>query len=84
VWPAGFLSNAFVAPESMPAWLGVVAEWSPLSATAAACRELFGNPTGASGGLLADHAVLMAVLWPAVLVAVFAPLAARAYRGLSR
>lgn len=84
VWPAGFLSNAFVAPESMPAWLGLVAEWSPLSATAAAARELFGNPTGASGGFLADNAVLLAVLWPAVLVAVFAPLAARAYRRLSR
>ncbi|GAA1855143.1 ABC transporter permease [Myceligenerans crystallogenes] len=84
VWPVGFLSNAFVAPESMPAWLGFVAQWNPLSATAAACRELFGNPSGISGGVLADHAVLLAVLWPAVLVAVFLPLAVRSYRALSR
>lgn len=84
VWPAGFLSNAFVAPESMPAWLGFLAEWSPLSATAAACRELFGNPTGAQVGVLADHALLLAIAWPAVLLAVFLPLATRAYRHLSR
>lgn len=83
VWPVGFLSNAFVAPESMPAWLGAIAEWSPLSATAAACRQLFGNPTGATGGVLADHAVLLATLWPGVLVAVFLPLTVRAYRRLS-
>ncbi len=28
------LSNAFVATALLPRWLGVIAEWNPLSATA--------------------------------------------------
>lgn len=84
VWPVGFLSTVFVSAESMPAWLAVVAEWNPISATAAAVRQLFGNPTGVTGGWAADSAVLLAVLWPLLLTAVFAPLSARAYRRLGR
>lgn len=84
VWPLGFLSNLFVAPETMPGWLGLLAQWNPVSATAAAARELFGNPTGTTDGVLAEHAVLVAFGWPLVLVAVFLPLSARAYRNLSR
>ena len=34
--------------------------------------------------MLADHAVLLAFAWPAVLTAIFLPLSARAYRNLSR
>ena len=84
VWPLAFTSNLFVAPETMPDWLGTVAQLNPVSATAAAARELFGNPTGITDGVLADHAVAAALVWPAVLTAVFLPLAARAYRNLSR
>ncbi len=84
VWPLGFLSNLFVAPETMPGWLGFLAQWNPVSATAAAARELFGNPTGITDGVLAEHAVLVAFGWPLVLTAVFLPLSARAYRNLSR
>lgn len=84
VWPLAFTSNLFVAPETMPDWLGTLAQFNPVSATAAAARELFGNPTGITDGVLADHAVLVALAWPAVLTAVFLPLAARAYRNLSR
>lgn len=82
VWPVGFLSGVIVPPETMPAWLGAVADVNPVSATAAACRELFGNPTGLTDGLLADHALALALLWPAVLIAVFVPLSVRAYRRL--
>ena len=82
VWPVGFLSGVIVPPETMPGWLTALADLNPVSATAAACRELFENPTGTSDGLLADHAVLAAALWPAVLLAVFVPLSARAYRRL--
>lgn len=82
VWPVGFLSGAVVPPETMPGWLAVAADWNPLSATAAACRELFGNPTGITSGVLADHAVLLAAAWPLLLTLVFVPLSARAYRGL--
>lgn len=84
VWPIGFLSTVFVSAETMPGWLGVIAEWNPVSATATAARELFGNPTGATGGWLAENAVLAASAWPLVITLVFLPLAASAYRRLRR
>jgi ABC-2 type transport system permease protein len=83
-FPFAFLSGVFVAPATMPVVLGVVAEWNPLSSTAAATRELFGNPGWGGDSWIAHHAVLMAVVWPAAVVAVFAPLAIRRYRELSR
>ena len=82
VWPIGFLSTAIVSAETMPAWLGAVAAWNPLSATATAVRELFGNPTGMTGGVLSEHAVALAIGWPLLLSAIFVPLTARAYRRL--
>ncbi|MET7876785.1 ABC transporter permease [Micromonospora profundi] len=88
VFPAAFpltaLSNVFVAPELMPRWLGAIAEWNPLSATVAAIRHLFGNPGLGGDSWPAENAILLAVLWPVVLIAVFAPLAVRRYRRLSR
>lgn len=84
VWPLGFLSNAFVAPTTMPGWLGPIAEWNPLSATAAATRELFGNPGWGGENWIAQHPILMALAWPVVLIAVFFPLAIHRYRNLSR
>ena len=84
VWPIGFLSNVFVAPETMPGWLGAVAEWNPISATATATRQLFGNPTGITSGWMADVALGMAVAWPLVITLVVLPLSANAYRRLRR
>lgn len=84
VWPVGFLSSVFVSTETMPAWLGAISQWNPLSATAAAVRELFGNPTGITGGILSTHAVLLAVLLPLAITLVFLPLSARAWRRLER
>jgi ABC-type polysaccharide/polyol phosphate export permease len=84
VWPIGFLSTAIVSAETMPAWLGAVAAWNPLSATATAVRDLFGNPTGLTQGPLVDHAVLLAVGWPVLISLIFLPLSARAYRRLCR
>ncbi|MFF9915016.1 ABC transporter permease [Streptomyces sp. NPDC013457] len=77
VWPVGFLSNAFASPDSMPGWLGTVVEWNPMSATATAVRDLFGNPGGEPGHVTA------AVVWPLLLLAVFLPLAVRRFRRLS-
>jgi ABC-2 type transport system permease protein len=82
VWPIAFLSSAFAAPETMPGWLGAIAEWNPVSATATAARELFGNPGWGGDSWSAQHAVLMAVLWPVLLTAVFFPLAVARYRSL--
>ncbi|RKR92134.1 ABC transporter DrrB family efflux protein [Micromonospora pisi] len=83
VWPLGFLSNTFAAPETMPGWLGAIAEWNPLSSTVAATRELFGNPGWGGESWVSQHALLMAVLWPTLLLVVFCPLSVRRYRRLS-
>ncbi|MFJ9680236.1 ABC transporter permease [Streptomyces sp. NPDC101194] len=84
VWPVGFLSNVFAAPDSMPGWLGAAVEWNPMSATATAVRGLFGNPGGAGGTWASDHAELLAVVWPLVLLAVFFPLAVRRFARIGR
>jgi ABC-2 type transport system permease protein len=84
VWPLGFLSNAFTAPSTMPGWLGAIAEWNPLSATASATRELFGNPGWGGDSWIAQHSLVMAVVWPLVLFAIFFPLSVRRYQRLSR
>jgi ABC-2 type transport system permease protein len=83
VWPVGFLSNVFVDPATMPAWLGAIAWWNPLSATASAARALFGNVGYGGQSWIAQHALLMALVWPALLVAVFLPLSVRAFRRLA-
>jgi ABC-2 type transport system permease protein len=46
-FPIGFLGNPFVAIFTMPAWLGAIALWNPLSSTVSAARQLFGDPIGA-------------------------------------
>ncbi|MFI6505486.1 ABC transporter permease [Nonomuraea typhae] len=79
--PFTMLSNAFVPTEGMPAWLRFLADWNPVSALTAACRQLFGNPVAASAHLpwpLA-HPVATVLLWSAVLLAIFVPLSLRAY-----
>jgi ABC-2 type transport system permease protein len=84
LYPLTMLANTFVAPESMPTWLGHVAEWNPLSATIAASRELFGNPGIGGDTWMAENAILMAIVWPLLIVAIFLPLSVRRYRNLSR
>lgn len=82
-FPIGFLGNPFVAVSTMPAWLGAIALWNPLSSTVSAVRQLFGDPIGARPSWITDHAVLMAVAWPLMLIAVFLPLSLHRYRRLS-
>lgn len=84
VWPVLFLSSALVSPDTMPGWLGAVAELNPLSATAAATRELFGNPGWGGDSWASRHALELAIAWPLALTAVFAPLSVRRYQRLSR
>jgi ABC-2 type transport system permease protein len=84
VWPVGFLSSVYVSPATMPGWLDAIATWNPLSATATAVRNLYGNPTWSTSAWAAQHATLLALLWPALLTIVFLPLAARQYRGQDR
>lgn len=84
VWPVGFLSSIFVDPATMPAVIGAIAAWNPLSVTASATRELFGNPGYGGASWIAQNAIPMAIVLPLLITAVFLPLSARAYRGLGR
>ncbi|MGN6088258.1 MAG: ABC transporter permease, partial [Actinomycetales bacterium] len=88
LFPLTFLSNAFVPLNTLPDWLRPVAEWNPVSAIVAAARQLFGNvpPPGTPGLPPAStawpqvHPVITSVLWIAVILAIFVPLAIRRYR----
>lgn len=82
VWPIGFLSTAIVSAETMPGWLGTVAAWNPISATATATRDLFGNPTGVTEGPLDHWAIPLAIIWPVAISLLFIALSARSYRRL--
>jgi ABC-2 type transport system permease protein len=81
-FPLMFVSNAFVPTQGMPGWLQAVANWNPMSALAAASRELFGNPNPAASvqAWPMQHPELAVIGWSAVLLAVFAPLAVHLYR----
>ena len=75
VWlfPLTFVSNAFVPVYRMPGWLQAFAKNQPVTVVIDEMRNL------ALGGPLALHAWQSAV-WLAGIVAVFVPLAVRAYR----
>jgi ABC-2 type transport system permease protein len=76
-FPLGFLGNPFVAVSTMPAWLGAIALWNPLSSTVTAARQLFGDPIGANSSWITSHATIMAVAWLLLLIDVFFPLRRR-------
>lgn len=86
VFPVTMVSNAFVPAAGMPAWLRVIAEWNPVSATVAACRALFGNPSPLAAGAAwpLQHPVAASLGWSAGLLAVFVPLAVHRFRTASR
>jgi hypothetical protein len=70
----------------MPAWLRAIADWNPVSALAAAMRDLFGNPTApANGAWPLLHPVFASVCWLVLLLLIFVPLCAARYaRALGR
>jgi ABC-2 type transport system permease protein len=48
-------------------------------------RDLFGNPGAAAGQTwIAENAMMMAIVWPLLIVAVTLPLAVHRYQSLSR
>ncbi|KUM71014.1 ABC transporter permease [Streptomyces griseorubiginosus] len=74
------LSNAYIPTEGLPGWLRTLAEWNPISAVTTALRDLFGNaPVPEGGAWPVAHPIAGSLLWCAVLLAVFAPLAVRRY-----
>jgi ABC-type polysaccharide/polyol phosphate export permease len=81
LFPLAVVSNALVPTERMPAVLRAVADWNPISAVTAACRQLFANPNPSAtvSAWPMQHAVVTSLLWSLVLLAVFAPLAAHLF-----
>lgn len=83
-FPFGMISSVFTPPELMPDWLGTIALWNPVSATATSIRELFGNPLPIGDSWPETHAMAAAVIWPVIISAIFLPLAVRRFRNLGR
>jgi ABC transporter DrrB family efflux protein len=86
MFPLTFVANTFAPTETMPHWLRVLAEWNPVSALTAGCRELWGNTQGVDPGaqLPLQHPVIASLIWSVVFTAFFAPLALAAFRRRSR
>jgi ABC transporter DrrB family efflux protein len=86
LFPMTFLSNAFIPTNTLPSWLQPVADWNPISSIVLGLRDLWGNaPTGVArgNGFPAHHPIPLSLLWCAVIVAVFVPLAIARYRRVS-
>lgn len=73
IFPITFISSAFVPVDSMPAGVEEFARYNPVTVMVDALRALWMDAP-------AGNSVWGAVVWCAVLVAVFAPLAVRRYR----
>ncbi|MEU1349480.1 ABC transporter permease [Streptomyces sp. NPDC005775] len=74
------LSSAYIPTGNLPGWLRTLAEWNPISAVAAAARDLFGNAAPAADAAWpVAHPVAGTLLWSAVLLAVAVPLTVRSY-----
>jgi ABC-2 type transport system permease protein len=78
--PLSFVSNAFVPTQGMPAWLRDFANWNPMSAVAAACRNLFGGNVPTPDAWPMQHPELAVLIWSIGLIAIFAPTAVYLYR----
>ena len=73
LFPLLFLSNVFVAPETLPGWLEAFVNVSPISHLATATRALM-------DGTVAGLELAVALGTAALLTAVFAPLTTYLYR----
>ncbi len=82
LFPLAFVSSCFVPTQGLPGVMRVIADWNPVSAVAASCRELFGNPNPAAltHSFPAEHPVAIALVWSAAIIAVCAPVATRQLR----
>jgi ABC transporter DrrB family efflux protein len=83
VFPMTLTSSVFLPTQTMPGWLQAFAEHQPITIIANALRGL----TLGQGALPAGHTItgetLLALAWTAGILALFTPLAIRAY-GRSR
>jgi ABC-2 type transport system permease protein len=83
IFPLTFIANTFVPSDDFPTPLRIFAERNPVSAATHAARERFGNlPEGLPDPTAwpLQNAALYALIWVAIIIAVFAPLAVRRYQ----
>ncbi|HKG65096.1 MAG TPA: ABC transporter permease, partial [Solirubrobacteraceae bacterium] len=73
LFPLVFLSNIFVAPETLPGWLEAFVDVNPISHLTTSARGLM------AGDAEVDS-ILISLLSAGVLTAVFAPVTVRLYR----
>jgi oleandomycin transport system permease protein len=73
IFPLAFGSNVFVQTETLPGWLQAFVKVNPISHLVGAVRGMM------IGGPVATH-LMWTLVWMAILLVVFFPLALRAYR----
>jgi ABC transporter DrrB family efflux protein len=80
VFPLAFTSSVFVPTQTMPGWLQPFAANQPVTVATNALRGLVLGQGALPPGRTVAGQVALALVWAAAIVAVFAPLAVRAYR----
>jgi ABC transporter DrrB family efflux protein len=82
LFPLAFVSNAFVPTNHLPTWLGKVAAWNPVSAVAAAVRELWGNPNPSKliNEWPMQHPIAAAILWSLVILGACSIMATKLFK----
>lgn len=71
--PVTFLSNIFVDPATMPAWLQAIISVNPVAILVTAVREI-------TAGTVTPAAIGLSLIGPALVTAIFAPVAMALYR----
>jgi ABC transporter DrrB family efflux protein len=82
IFPVTYIANTFVPSQTLPGPLEAFANWNPISTVTQAARELFGNTSSqlpAPDTWSMQNPVVYSLLWIALILAVFIPLATRQY-----
>ncbi|MCX5045030.1 ABC transporter permease [Aldersonia sp. NBC_00410] len=83
IFPLTFVANTFVDTSQLPPVLQTIANWNPVSAVTQATRELMGNTSPAMpvpDAWPMQNAILASLLWTALILVVFVPLAIKRYQ----
>ena len=86
LFPATFIANTFVPTDNFPTVLRTISDWNPVSSLTQSVRELFGNTSPAlppSDAWPMQNPVVYTLLWIALILAVFIPLASWQYKRAS-
>ena len=83
IFPLTFIANTFVGIDGLPGPVKTFAEWNPVSAVTHAVRQLFGNlpsESVASDAWPLQNPVLASIIYIALILAIFIPLAVNQYK----